>query len=97
MICTKKVILFAFLATGMPTCFIFLCFLVHTPTDLTIFKNKKMYWLLIPNFVRGVATGIVGLLTVIGFSKGLLNKELSPYMNIALQVATIQERRYLEL
>ena len=56
--------------------------------DLKIFKNKKMYWLLLPNFVRGIATGIVGLLTVIGFSKGILNRESASYMNIALQVAT---------
>lgn len=56
---------------------------------LSVFKNKHTYWLLFPNFTRGFATGVVSLLTVIGFSKGLLNNNIAPYMNVALQVATL--------
>lgn len=61
----------------------------HSADSTGIFKNKNMYILLLPNFFRGITFGIVSLMTVIGFSKNLLDAQSSTYMNVALQVATL--------
>jgi len=52
-----------------------------------VFKNKNTYLLLFPNFARGIATGIMSVITVIAISKNLLNERNSSYVNIITQIS----------
>ena len=54
---------------------------------IAIFKNKSTYILLFPNFARGIAAGIIGVITVIAFSNNIVNEQTSSYINIAMQIA----------
>ena len=58
-------------------------------SDIKIFKNKKMYVLLLPNFLRGVTFGVLSLLTVIGLSENLLTVKTSGLMVVANQLAIL--------
>lgn len=52
-----------------------------------VFKNKSIYILLIPNFLRGISTGIIGVITVIAISVGILDNRSSSFINVAMQLA----------
>jgi len=54
---------------------------------LAVLKNKNTYILLVPNFTRGIATGIISVITVIATAKCILNEKTSAYVNIIMQVA----------
>ncbi|MBQ8295664.1 MAG: hypothetical protein IJX87_04435 [Clostridia bacterium] len=63
----------------------------HTTTKkdlVAVFKNKDTYILLLPNFARGLAVGMMTVITVIATSAGILNERTSAYVNIVMQVAT---------
>lgn len=53
---------------------------------VAVFKNKDTYILLLPNFTRGIAAGVVNVITVIAISTALLNEQTSSYINIVMQV-----------
>ena len=54
---------------------------------IAVFKNKDTYLLLIPNFARGLATGVMGVIAVIGISTSILNEVSTAYVNIVIQVS----------
>lgn len=54
---------------------------------IAVFKNRDTYILLLPNFTRGIAAGIVNVITVIAISTALLDEQSSSYINIVMQVA----------
>jgi len=54
---------------------------------IAVFKNKDTYILLLPNFFRGIATGIVSVITIIALSNHILNEKTSSYINIVMQLA----------
>jgi Na+/melibiose symporter-like transporter len=54
---------------------------------IAVFKNKDTYILLFPNFARGLATGIMGVITVIAFSNEIVTEQTSSYINIVMQIA----------
>ena len=56
---------------------------------VAVFKNKNTYLLLLPNFVRGLATGIVGVITVIAITSNVLDEENSSIVNIITQVTML--------
>lgn len=56
---------------------------------LAVFKNKNTYILLLPNFTRGLAAGIMSVITVIAISTRLLNDATSAYVNIITQVSIL--------
>ena len=53
---------------------------------IAVFKNKDTYILLLPNFARGLAAGIMSVIAVIGISRGLLTEQTSSYVNIIMQI-----------
>ena len=53
-----------------------------------VFKNKDTYVLLFPNFARGLATGIVSVITVIAISRNILDEKTSAYVNIMMQIGS---------
>ena len=55
---------------------------------MAVFKNKNTYILLIPNFTRGLAVGIISVIATIALSTSILNKNTSAYVNVILQIAT---------
>ncbi len=55
---------------------------------VAVFKNKDTFILLLPNFARGLAAGIMGVIAVIAISKGVLNEQTSSLVNIVMQIAT---------
>lgn len=57
--------------------------------DVEIFKNKKTWFLLLPNFLRGVATGIINLLAVIAVSAGIVETGSATKLVVILQIATL--------
>lgn len=56
--------------------------------DFSIFKNKTARALALPSFCRGFANGIIVLITVVGFSSGILSTQSSTYVTIITQAAT---------
>ena len=56
--------------------------------DLSVLKNKSTTFLAIPNIARGIASGLIGLVTVVGLSSGILDTQSSTYLNILIQVAS---------
>ncbi len=54
---------------------------------IAVFKNKDTYILLIPNFTRGLATGVVAVIAVIAISSNIVDEQSSAYINIVMQVA----------
>jgi len=56
---------------------------------IAVFKNKDTYILLIPNFTRGLAAGIVAVIAVIAISNNIVDERSSSYINIAMQVAML--------
>ncbi len=52
-----------------------------------VLKNKDTWFLLVPNFTRGLAQGVFSILTVIGLSMGILNTKTSTYVNVVIQVS----------
>ena len=53
---------------------------------IAVFKNKDTYILLLPNFTRGLAGGIIAVITVIAISTAILDEQTSSYINIVMQV-----------
>lgn len=62
---------------------------VNNANKYRAFKNKHTYILLLPNFFRGIATGVISALSVIGMSKGLVNTQTSTYLNVVIQIALL--------
>ena len=56
---------------------------------INIFRYKPFYFLLIPNLLRGFHTGVWGVLTVIGYSAGILDKSSAATFAVILQVAAM--------
>ena len=56
--------------------------------DFSIFKNKTARALALPSLFRGFANGIIVLVTVAGFSSGILSTESSTYVTIITQATT---------
>ncbi|MCR5456806.1 MAG: MFS transporter, partial [Clostridiales bacterium] len=56
--------------------------------ELSAFKNKTTIFLAIPSFLRGLASGIIALITVVGLSGGILNTETATYVSILTQITT---------
>ena len=54
---------------------------------IAVFKNKDMYILLLPNFARGFAAGVMGVIAVVATSMEIVDKQTSSYVNIVMQVA----------
>lgn len=54
-----------------------------------VLKNKDTWFLLLPNFTRGLAQGVFSVLTVIGLSMGILNTKTSTYVNVVIQVSVL--------
>ena len=54
-----------------------------------ILKNKTLYALLIPNFARGITTGVVGVMTVIAVSRGIFDGKSLSSMNVVTQLAIL--------
>ena len=54
---------------------------------IAVFRNRNTYILLLPNFARGLAAGIMGVITVIAISSSILNERTSSYVNIVMQIA----------
>lgn len=65
---------------------------ISTPTKkdfAKVLKNKSLYLLLIPNFTRGITTGIVGVITVIAIARGIVDVTSSSYVNVITQLAIL--------
>ncbi len=56
---------------------------------INIFKYRPFYILLVPNLMRGLHTGVWGVLTVIGYSAGILDKSGAATFAVILQVAAM--------
>ena len=56
--------------------------------DFSAFKDKVTRSLAVPSFVRGFANGVVALITVAGFSSGILSTQSSTYVSIITQAVT---------
>lgn len=56
---------------------------------INIFKYRPFYILLIPNLLRGFHSGVWGVLTVIGYSAGILDKSGAATFAVILQVAAM--------
>ena len=54
-----------------------------------VLRNKSTYILLIPNFIRGITTGIVGVITVIAISRGIITTQSSAFLNVVTQLAIL--------
>ena len=54
-----------------------------------VLKNKDTWFLLVPNFTRGLAQGIFSVLTVVGLSMEILNTKTSTYVNVVIQVSIL--------
>lgn len=58
-----------------------------TKADLVaVFKNPDTYLLLIPNFARGIAGGVITVIAVIGISTKIIDVSTSAWVNAAMQV-----------
>ncbi len=56
---------------------------------INIFRYKPFYLLLIPNFMRGFSTGILNLITVIGYACNLLDSSTAAIVVIMTQIASL--------
>lgn len=56
---------------------------------LAVFKNKNTYFLIMPNFFRGVSVGILSVIAVIAISANILDEKTSSYVNVAMQLAML--------
>ena len=54
---------------------------------IAVFKNKDTYALLIPNFARGLAAGIMSVITVVAISMKILDEQSSSLVNVIMQIA----------
>ena len=54
---------------------------------LAVFKNKDTYILFFPNFTRGLATGVMNVITVIAISVAIIDEKTSSIVNIIMQIA----------
>lgn len=56
--------------------------------ELSAFKNKVTLQLAVPGFFRGFSSGIFALITVVGFSGGILNIETATYVSLITQLTS---------
>lgn len=56
--------------------------------DFDAFKNKTNLSFIIPSFARGFAIGMLGLITVVGFSKGILSVQTATYISLITQITS---------
>ena len=56
---------------------------------LAVFKNKDTYILMLPNFIRGIATGIVGVIAVLAMSGGIIVESQASIVTIVLQAGLL--------
>lgn len=62
----------------------------NTKEDMiAVFKNKDTYILLFPNFARGIATGVMNVITVIAIATSILDEKSSSIVNIIMQVGML--------
>jgi MFS family permease len=54
---------------------------------VAVFRNPDTYYLLIPNFCRGLALGVMGVIAIITISTDTMTPEETSYINIVLQAA----------
>lgn len=52
-----------------------------------VFKNKDTYLLILPNFARGLASGIMSVIAVIAISANIINDKTSAIVNVVMQIA----------
>ena len=60
----------------------------HKGLDFDAFKNKTILSFTIPSFARGFAAGIISLVTVVGFSKGILSVKTATYVTLVAQITS---------
>ncbi|MBQ3151453.1 MAG: hypothetical protein IJB86_09445 [Clostridia bacterium] len=58
-------------------------------TKINFFKYKPFYRLIIPNFMRGFSLGIFNLITVIGYSCGLLDSSSAAIIATVTQISML--------
>lgn len=56
---------------------------------INIFRYKPFYLLLLPNFMRGFSTGILSLITVIGYTCGALDSSTAAIVVVVTQAASL--------
>jgi predicted MFS family arabinose efflux permease len=56
---------------------------------LAVFKNKDTYFLILPNFARGLSVGIMNVITVIAMANSIVNEQTASYINVLMQVAML--------
>lgn len=56
---------------------------------VNIFKYKPFWVLLLPNFLRGLCSGVLNTAMTIGYSMGLTNQSSGAVLTLLLQLATI--------
>ena len=56
---------------------------------VAVFKNKDTYILMLPNFIRGIATGIVGVIAVLAMSGGIIVESQASIVTIVLQAGLL--------
>ena len=54
---------------------------------LAVFKNKNTYILMLPNFARGLAMGVMNVVAVIVISMNILIEETSGFLGVICQIA----------
>lgn len=52
-----------------------------------VFKNKDTYLLILPNFARGLAAGIMSVITVLAISSNIIDEKTSSIVNVIMQIA----------
>lgn len=55
---------------------------------IAVFKNKDTYILLLPNFARGLSTGIMSAIAVLTISMKILNEQTSAYISVIMPIAS---------
>ena len=56
--------------------------------DLSVFKDRTSRVLALPSLFRGFAAGIIGLITIVGFSGGILDIETATYVTLITQITS---------
>ena len=52
-----------------------------------VFKNRDTYLLILPNFARGLAAGIMSVITVLAISSNIIDEKTSSIVNVIMQIA----------
>ncbi len=63
--------------------------IIKNTEKINIFRYKPFYQLLIPNFLRGVSTGVINLVAVIGYYCKILDSSTAAVLVTLSQIATL--------